>query len=353
MIAKPNLNAPHSDFAALRAQQSYTDLNSLQHIRQLGEGDRDLALRELAKQFESMFLHMMMKAMRGANAAFEDGSGINSPEMKLHRDMLDSQLALTLSQGAAVQGSAPHPAASRGPGFGLADALYRQLARAYRVGAEGGGGEPLPLNLRQAPMPPAPPSRPLSEATPVAVPAADQSPRISRGDKQAIAADPGSFVAQLLPYAKNAARKLRLDAGVLIAQAALETGWGRHVIHDSSGRSSHNLFNIKADSRWQGSAVRVPTVEYSGGIAARQSAAFRQYQSLGESFEDYVSFLSGNARYRRALEVSADSSAFIQALQDAGYATDPRYAEKVQRILGGPHITDTLVTSDQLLETDL
>jgi flagellar protein FlgJ len=143
---------------------------------------------------------------------------------------------------------------------------------------------------------------------------------------------PADFVATLLPLAQRLAPEIGVDPRVLVAQAALETGWGRHISQDSSGRNSRNLFNIKADSSWQGERVGVSTLEYRGGVAVRESAAFRAYGSFEQSFEDYVSFLQQNPRYRQALEQAADPEAYLQELQAAGYATDPAYAKKIGRI---------------------
>ncbi|TQV84137.1 flagellar assembly peptidoglycan hydrolase FlgJ [Exilibacterium tricleocarpae] len=368
MLASHNLAASQTRLAGLQAQDVYTDLNSLQHLKQMDGEKRERAMRELAGQFESMFLHMMMKSMRAANAVFEQDNPLNSSAVQLHRDMLDSQLALHIGKGSRL---------------GLAESLYRQLLRTYGDDADTQVAGPLQQQLRPAPVLPAssslpasppplspvpsppassslpassqpspkPVSTPSSPASPLLSPAVSSPPastppsspavapvrRVSLGDKQSIAADRDGFVAQVYPHARRAAAKLGVDAGVLIAQAALETGWGRHVIHDGNGHSSHNLFNIKADTRWRGDAIRVPTLEYRQGVASRETAAFRQYGDIQDSFDDYVAFLSGNARYRQALSVTADADKFVRALQDAGYATDPAYADKVLRILhSGP-----------------
>ena len=144
---------------------------------------------------------------------------------------------------------------------------------------------------------------------------------------------PTDFVRQLWPHAREAARELGVAPEVLIAQAALETGWGRRMIQRADGGNSFNLFGIKADSSWQGDRAQVATIEYVGGVAERQRASFRAYSGLGESFSDYVQFLRSNPRYRQALEQVQDSESFVRGLQDAGYATDPNYADKILRIL--------------------
>ena len=128
------------------------------------------------------------------------------------------------------------------------------------------------------------------------------------------------------------------DPRALLAQAALETGWGRAILQHPDGRSSNNLFNIKADHRWDGERVSVNTLEYRDGVARQEQANFRAYDSLAESFEDYVTFLRGSPRYREALARAGDGQAFAAALQKAGYATDPAYGAKIARIMG----SDTL-----------
>jgi flagellar protein FlgJ len=144
---------------------------------------------------------------------------------------------------------------------------------------------------------------------------------------------PESFLGQLWPVAEEAAARLNLAPEALLAQAALETGWGRHVIRHRSGHSSHNLFGIKADARWDGDRIRVSTLEYREGVALQTRANFRAYASFEDSFADYVDFLQRNPRYREALAKTDDPKAYFAALQQAGYATDPAYAEKIQKIL--------------------
>ena len=136
-----------------------------------------------------------------------------------------------------------------------------------------------------------------------------------------------------MPLAEKAAGMLGVSPSVLLAQAALETGWGKFVTRDTaSGKSSFNLFNIKADSRWQGDAVQVQTLEYRGGVPEKEQARFRAYEDYADSFNDYVEFLQTNPRYQQALEQAEDPGRFVRELHAAGYATDPEYATKIERI---------------------
>ena len=281
---------------AAEVQSNFNDLSGLNSIRQLGSKDKDAALEKIAKQFESILMHQMLKSMRQANAVFEKDSMFNSSETNFHRDMLDHQLTLSLAEG---------------KGIGLADALVRQLKQSYGdVQRKSQSDNELQFQM------------PTSEK-------ASQS----SDDVQEIRWDsPEAFVESVMPYASEAAEKLGVDPKVLISQAALETGWGKHVIRDSQGNSSHNLFNIKADSRWQGDGVSVKTLEYRNGLPKPEVASFRRYESYGQSFADYVEFIQGNPRYRQALEKADDPEAYVRELQNAGYATDPFYAEKITSI---------------------
>ncbi|WP_230939186.1 flagellar assembly peptidoglycan hydrolase FlgJ, partial [Xanthomonas translucens] len=148
---------------------------------------------------------------------------------------------------------------------------------------------------------------------------------------------PEGFVAQIWTHAQKAAKELGVDARALVAQAALETGWGRRGISRSDGASSNNLFGIKATG-WSGERVTAGTHEYVDGVKQSQTADFRAYASPAESFADYVRLLKTNPRYQQALNAGTNIRGFAQGLQRAGYATDPSYAAKIAAIAGGPTI---------------
>ena len=157
-------------------------------------------------------------------------------------------------------------------------------------------------------------------------------------------ADPGEFVRTLLPHAERAAQQLGVAPEVLLAQAANETGWGRAVPRHADGSSGYNLFGIKADAHWQGARISTPTVEFENGIAVRKPQAFRAYDSYAASFADYVNFLRSNPRYQDVLSKAGDAQAYAQGLQQAGYATDPEYANKLQSIMASPALQQALDT---------
>ena len=271
------------------AVSSYTDLASLSGLKREARLDEQAALRETARQFESLFIKMMLSSMREAS----DGDPIfDSDQSQLYRGMFDDQMSLEMS---------------RGRGIGLADALIEQLARG-RAMAEISVGRTVSMESaasRAATMPS------TSEPTPA-----------EPGTKRA-------FLDAIRPAAERAAERLGVSARSLMAQAALETGWGRSLPRHESGESSFNLFGIKAGRSWQGPIVNSDTQEFIEGKSVRQVDAFRAYQSIEQSFADHRRLVSSSRRYQAALNTGTDTAAFASALQRGGYATDPRYAEKL------------------------
>lgn len=279
----------------------YTNVQGLQ---QLGKNvGRDEALKKVAQQFESMFIHMMLKNMRQANAVFEEDSLFNSKEGNFYRDMHDHQLSLTLAHN---------------QGVGIADVLYRQLSRNYGEaghGEESFGKEGHGESENQMFNP-----YPLFNSAPSDKPVAE---------RVAIADSPRSFVDKVMPYVKKAAKALGVEAEMLAAQAALETGWGKHMLANNEGGASNNLFNIKRDSSWQGDSVAVNSLEEKEGVLQPERAEFKSYGNLAESVSDYIDLISNKTHFRDALDAAENSFDFIQRLQKAGYATDSGYAEKI------------------------
>ena len=302
---------------------SYTDLSSLNAIRDLGRNDKNQALGEIAKQFESMMVRMMMKSMRAANESFGEGNYLSSNEGDMYQDMFDDQIALSLSQGR---------------GMGIAEVMVRQLQQRFGAAEkpEQDKGVTAYLDNRNN-YSGVMPSVNRSSAESASQATADNTFPASL-QTAALDFDGSSeqFVGQLYGMADAAASKLGIEPEVLIAQAALETGWGKKIT-SMGDKSSLNLFNIKADKRWQGSTVTVPTLEMREGIPVREFAAFRAYQTPQQSFDDYVDFISNSPRYEQALRAES-SEEYIRALSAAGYATDPQYSEKILQILGSEEI---------------
>ncbi|MCP8898631.1 flagellar assembly peptidoglycan hydrolase FlgJ [Gilvimarinus xylanilyticus] len=276
------------------AQDTFFDNAGLNAVRKMGRDDDPQALKAVAQQFEAMFVQQMFKSMRAASETFSEGSFLNSSESQFYQQMMDQQLSLELTKGR---------------GMGLADVLYRQMQRDYGQ-TEANPAEDITANLRRT-----------SEVngSPTVVKAQDQD-------------STQAFIDSIKPYAEWAANTLGVNADALMAQAALETGWGKYVLRDGNGQSSNNLFNIKAGSRWQGDTVSAVTDEYQQGEKYTTQADFRRYNSLFESFSDYVDLLR-KPRYQKALNAGSNGAEFAAQLQSAGYATDPDYARKIQSIM--------------------
>lgn len=296
---------------AMSKAEVYTNLQGLQSIKT--EENRGEALKQVAKQFESLFVNMMTKSMRAANAVFEEDSPFNGEESKFYRDMLDQQRALSLSHG---------------KGLGIAEAMYRQMARQYGIAPDSNEQSAAGLNMLDRRVQ-SPPSINLAAAKYASVaPSKDLTgSAISSGEK--FAKSPEDFIEKIIPYAKKAADALGVDHLLLVAQSALETGWGKHILSDKNGESSFNLFNIKKGSDWQFDTVNQSVLEFEDGQIVKEQADFRSYQDISESFSDYANFIGTNERYAKATEVADNPQQYIQALQDAGYATDPQYSQKV------------------------
>lgn len=329
-----------------------------------------------ARELETQFAQMLIKSMRSASM----GDSLMGDDTT-YRDMYDQQLAKELSKGR---------------GLGLAPMIVRQLERStstdagaatgaapasfplLRQGATAPGG-PMPLRIPVGAMPlgamPSNASRqralPVAAlpAAPVAIPgllslapsragvslpafdlptltvtatatgaasaAADCPP-----DAPLDCSSPEAFVKSIWPHAQKTAAELGVPAKALVAQVALETGWGRRLV-GREGVTSHNLFGIKAGGRWAGEKMSAATHEFVDGVRRTERAAFRAYGSASDSFADYARLL-GNTRYAGARGAGNDTRRFASALQQAGYATDPNYAAKITAIANGPTLNRAL-----------
>nr|WP_301295701.1 flagellar assembly peptidoglycan hydrolase FlgJ [Pseudomonas nitroreducens] len=179
------------------------------------------------------------------------------------------------------------------------------------------------------------------------VPVADiDTSAISTKPGKSMFASADDFVSTMLPMAERAAKRIGVDPRYLVAQAALETGWGKKMIAQRDGSSSHNLFGIKTGSSWKGDSARATTTEFEQGKQVKEVASFRAYNSFEQSFQDYVSFLQNNDRYQGALDSAARPDQFMKELQRAGYATDPQYARKVNQIAKQMQVYQTVAMAD-------
>jgi flagellar protein FlgJ len=262
-------------------------------LRGRAAGDPKGAVREAAKQFETLFMNELMKSMRSTTL---DSGMLDNGGSKLGTDMLDGQLATQMS----------------GLPGGLSDAIMKQLER--QMGLTPG---PIPF-AGSANNTPAPLS---------AKPVATRVPQTGAA----------GFVQQHTEAARAAQAQTGIPADFMVSQAALETGWGRKEIRHSDGSPAFNLFGIKAGGSWKGAVAEVTTTEYVNGKAQKVVAKFRAYGSYAESFADYARLMKDSPRYAQIVAKAQDSplsaSGFAHGLQRAGYATDPAYADKLTRVI--------------------
>lgn len=305
----------------LDAAFNYNDLHGLNSVKRAARKDDPEALKVVAQQFESMFISMVLKSMRDATDVMASDL-LSSNETKFYRDMHDQQLSLSLAESG---------------GYGLADVLYRQLSAQLPQRAQDFTDIDVnALDQSHRPILPTMPESTESGASsdldiPPGIKASD-TPKDDRDDDLGSFDSPEDFIESLLPHAREAAEQLGVEPRVLVAQAALETGWGRHMITTPAGENSYNFFGIKANHGWQGEVADTTTHEYIEGRRLTVTDRFRAYPDPASAFQDYVDFLNNNPRYRQALDQAADPAAYTRGLQQAGYATDPNYADKILRI---------------------
>jgi flagellar protein FlgJ len=298
------------------------DPRSMHDLRRLAktEGNSDEALRAASRQVEALFLQMMLKSMR--NAALANGP-FDSEQTKMVQELHDQQLASDLAQS---------------KGVGLADALFRQLGggrnKAEWIDINPQGAAAIPFQ----PIPKATVAESVAQSAKI-----DETIAAARKANGQVPEHVRDFVASIWPHAHEASRATGIPAHFMVAQAALETGWGTKQLKNADGSPSYNLFNIKAGPKWDGPTTAQKSVsEFEGGNWQTRQAAFRSYASLGEAFADYAKFLTDNPRYADVLGMS-DASGFAQGLKKAGYATDPLYASKLMRIISGNTLKNALV----------
>lgn len=273
----------------VNAKTSFGDVRALETLKRSATQDPKAAVKEAAKQFESLFMQQLLKSMRESSMS----SGLLENEgTQLGNEMLDTQWSSKLS----------------GQPGGLSDVIARQLERQM-------GMNPGPIPKKDSAN-----TAPVDLARPAAKVQVPQ---------QAAA----TFVQQHTQSAKAAEAATGIPASFMISQAALETGWGRKEIRHADGSSANNLFGIKAGKNWNGPTADVVTTEYVNGQARKMVQKFRAYGSHAESFADYAKLIKDSPRYAKVVEQGASAQGFAQGLQKAGYATDPAYADKLSRVI--------------------
>ena len=312
-----------------QTNNAYTDVASLQSLKGKSRTGDDGAIKEVAQQFEAVFLQMMLSSMRKTVPVNEEFSN----EKSMYYDLFDKQVAMDMS--------------SKG-GIGLAKMMMTQLSKNPQAIES---LQQAALNIPAAPVHNSAPVVPAVQAEvqqPVQIKSAQ---RLQQQDTTPVKAEkeqvvnskkedfkfdsPLEFLRQIWHSASDVIAESGLDPRAIIAQAALETGWGKHIIKNTDGNSSHNLFGIKSNNGWSGAKVLANTLEYKDGVMAKSNESFRSYDSFMDSVRDYIGFITNNERYKNAVARQDDPVAYANELQRAGYATDPDYADKITNIING------------------
>ncbi|MFA7269809.1 MAG: flagellar assembly peptidoglycan hydrolase FlgJ [Sterolibacterium sp.] len=299
------------------SNQFSLDVKGLTDLKRQVHENSPQGIKQAAQQFEALFLQMVLKSMREATP---HESMFDSDQTRMYESLLDQQLAQVLS--------------SKGSGTGLAAMIEKQLART-NADPQSLGDLPFTPPARPYALPGASAPLPLPQTAGGVsnldnLPPADSAPPAAR-----------DFVNRVWPHAYEASRATGIPAHFMVAQAALETGWGKSEPRLANGRPSYNLFGIKAGRSWNGATVDATTTEYVDGTAQKQVERFRAYASYADAFRDYANLLVSNPRYAGVVG-SQDAAAFARKLQQAGYATDPMYAVKLERIIGGSALRQSL-----------
>jgi flagellar protein FlgJ len=291
----PTLSLPALGDAAVdtSAATTYTDINALAALKR--DPNSPQAISAVAQQVEALFLQMMLKSMRDASSAEQTDSNA----MGMYQDMFDKQVALSISQHTDL---------------GISRLLKRQLE-----------GKSAPDAVKSA------------ASTPALAPAA-------AADAAPLAQTPAEFVQRMLPPIRRAAGALGLDPMAMLAQSALETGWGQRMPRNADGSLSHNMFGIKAGDEWSGARATADTVEIAHGVATPKRTAFRAYGSIEDSVNDFASLLKNSPRYREVLAAGGNAGVYIAGMGRSGYATDPDYANKLNQILHSDTLQAALAT---------
>lgn len=280
----------------------YTDLQGLKRLQY--EKDNVAAKKEVSQQFESLFMQMVFHSMRDANKAFSSDL-FGTQQMEMYQDMFDKQLSLMLPKG----------------GLGLAELIEKNIDQMQHLQPELVDNHKITTTASYLPS--------AQENTTESI-------------QQTNFDTPKEFIKKLWPSAKLAASAIGAPPEILLAQAALETNWGKSILPQGEKGSSYNLFNIKAGSKWSNKTTQVASLEQRDGVLVKEKSDFRSYGSYEESFTDYVSLLKENDRYSEALAKAENPEQFTQALQNAGYATDENYSQKIMQIYSSQSFKDLI-----------
>jgi flagellar protein FlgJ len=293
------------------------DFQSLHELKLAAKEDPKKALPLVAKQFEGIFLQSLLKTMRMGSHFIDESSPFRGKNAETFQGMLDGQYVEKMV-------SSPN-------GIGIADILTQQLGGTVPVHRTNNAPEIGQMGTKYTI-----PNIGGVKTDTAAATTATQEP-VSSASKMI-----DDFVSSIWSKAKQAAASMGLDPKLLIAQAALETGWGQSIAKDSDGSSSNNLFNIKSGNNSDLDAVKVKTTEYIADTPIKMTASFRKYSSIEDSFNDYVSLIKNNNRYQQALQQAASPERYVNELSKAGYATDPKYGSKILSIYHGEELNQAV-----------
>lgn len=283
------------------------DLHSLDALKRAVKSDATGGLKAAAKQMEGLFVQMMLKSMR--DASFKGGL-FDSEQSEMFTSLYDQQLAQNIAENGRL---------------GFADNMVEQMTGEKPAHSGGTSTQPVPLAISPDLLKRT--TGIISSTLSHAKPEKEARSRSVAGTEES-----GGFLSRLLAPAMAVARKSGIPHQLILAQAALESGWGNQEILTKSGQPSHNLFGIKATDDWTGKTTEITTTEYSQGIAQKTKQTFKVYDSYTDALSDYASLLINNPRYRKVLYAATPENA-AKALQTAGYATDPDYAKKLIGII--------------------
>jgi len=284
------------------------DLSGARALKLKAASGDPTALRDAAKQFEAMMVTQMLKTLRETRFNDEDDPMTGGESMKLYQGLLDQQWAARMTEGR---------------GLGFAEMMVKAMQQ--RMPADtppspagaGAGAEGAAPGQAAAASP-----RPLSRA----------ERGLEAGEARQAADNPKqAFLARMRPHAEAAEAATGVPARFILAQAALESGWGERQIRAADGTPSHNLFGIKAGRGWSGEAVETDTTEYRQGVALKLAQRFRAYPDYSAAFADHAQLLRN--RYAEAVRAGDDAAGFARGLAQGGYATDPAYAGKLQAVI--------------------
>lgn len=292
----------------------YTDVQGLEQLRYQAKSDANTAKKEVTKQFEAILLQMVMRSMRDATKAMSSDL-LSNDQMDMYQDIFDKQLSIMMSTN----------------GVGFAEMVEKNIdGQKFAM-------HDAPKSMNKNTTAPVNHEQYAYSASPIKNEIIHKNTIQPVEESQMHFETQEDFVKNLLPAAKVAANLIGGDPEIILAQAALETNWGKNIIPQGKDKSSYNLFNIKAGGNWDKQVANKDTLEQKNGIVVKEKASFRSYHSAMDSFVDYANFIKQNDRYNEAVNNAQDPHKYVRSLQKAGYATDNEYADKIMQIYSSPN----------------